>query len=91
VLLHRAAVFTPEVRRRQVAGAARRVVVVELGAGSPIASVRHFSDQVIHEHSGRLVRFNPREPDVPTQLDVGLAIDAAAKLKFRPEADEFAF
>lgn len=55
---------------------ARRPVVVELGAGSYIASVRHFSEQVIHGHGGRLVRINPRESNVPTRLDVGLAVGA---------------
>jgi NAD-dependent SIR2 family protein deacetylase len=55
---------------------ARRPVVVELGAGSYIASVRHFSERVIHDHRGRLVRINPRESRVPTSLDVGLAAGA---------------
>ena len=55
---------------------ARRPVVVELGAGSYIASVRHFSEQVIHGHAGRLVRINPRESNVPTRWDVGLAAGA---------------
>ena len=50
-----------------------RPVVVEIGAGTAIPSVRHFSQRVIHEFGGRLVRINPREPSVPTSLDVGLA------------------
>ncbi len=59
---------------------ARRPVVVELGAGTAVPSVRHFSHQVILRHGGRLVRINPREPAVPGSLDVGLAGGAAAVL-----------
>lgn len=50
-----------------------RPVVVEIGAGTAIPSVRHFSHRVIHEFGGRLVRINPREFSVPTPFDVGLA------------------
>jgi NAD-dependent SIR2 family protein deacetylase len=52
-----------------------RPVVIELGAGTAIPSVRNFSGEVIRR-SGRLVRINPREPKVPTPLDVGLAAGA---------------
>ena len=51
----------------------RHIVVIEIGAGTTIPSVRHFSQRVIHEFGGRLVRINPREFSVPTTLDVGLA------------------
>jgi NAD-dependent SIR2 family protein deacetylase len=54
---------------------AERPVVVELGAGTAIPSVRRFSHQVIRA-GGRLVRINPREPEVPTGRDVGLAAGA---------------
>jgi NAD-dependent SIR2 family protein deacetylase len=56
-----------------------RPVVVEIGAGSAIHSVRYFSQRVIHEYGGRLVRINPREFSVPTPFDVGIpagALDA---------------
>ena len=55
---------------------ANRPVVVELGAESYIASVRYFSDQVIHANGGRFVRINPRESMVPFSMDVGLAVGA---------------
>lgn len=60
--------------------AVRRPVVIELGAGTAIPSVRHFSQRVIHEFGGRLIRINPNEYDVPTRLDVGLPMGAAAGL-----------
>lgn len=50
-----------------------RPVVVEIGAGTAIPSVRQFSHRIIHEFGGRLVRINPREFSVPTRFDVGLA------------------
>jgi NAD-dependent SIR2 family protein deacetylase len=50
-----------------------RPMVVEMGAGTAIPSVRHFSERVICNHGGRLVRINPRESTVPTPWDVGLA------------------
>jgi NAD-dependent SIR2 family protein deacetylase len=49
-----------------------RPVVVEIGAGTAIPSVRRFSHRIIHEFGGRLVRINPREFTVPTSLDIGL-------------------
>lgn len=55
--------------------AVERPVVIELGAGTAIPSVRHFSQAVIRR-GGRLVRINPREPAVPTKADVGLAAGA---------------
>lgn len=58
----------------------RRPVVIELGAGTAIPSVRYFSQHVIHEFGGRLIRINPRESEVPNRLDVGLTMGAAAGL-----------
>ncbi len=59
----------------------RRPVIVELGAGTHIPSVRFFSTQVIHDHGGRLVRLNPREAAVPSSLDVGIGVAALAGLR----------
>ena len=58
-----------------------RPVVVEIGAGSTIPSVRHFGQRVIFEHGGRLVRINPREFAVPTPRDVGIARGALEALR----------
>lgn len=54
-----------------------RPIVIELGAGIAIPSVRHFSQRVIHEFGGRLIRINPNECAVPTRLDAGLRMGAA--------------
>lgn len=58
-----------------------RPIVIELGAGTTIPSVRHFSQRVIHQFGGRLVRINPSECDVPTRLDVGLRMSAGEGLR----------
>ena len=58
----------------------RRPVVVELGAGTAIPSVRHFSERVARQSGGWLVRLNPREFGVPTRMDVGIAAGAAHAL-----------
>lgn len=60
---------------------ARRPVVVELGAGTAIPSVRHFGQRVVHEAGGRMVRINPREPDVSGPRDCGIAMGALAGLQ----------
>ncbi|MEI8157097.1 MAG: hypothetical protein WCH60_09540 [Burkholderiales bacterium] len=56
-------------------------VVVEIGAGTAIPSVRHFSHHIIHAFGGRLVRINPREFSVPTPFDVGLPSGAVHALE----------
>ncbi|MDM0113657.1 Sir2 family NAD-dependent protein deacetylase [Variovorax sp. J22R133] len=57
-----------------------RPVVIELGAGTAIPSVRHFSQRVVHACRGRLIRINPRESTVPTPHDVGLPMGAVEAL-----------
>ena len=59
---------------------ARRPLVVELGAGVAIPSVRHFGQRVIQQHGGRMIRINPREPQVADTCDVGLPMGALAGL-----------
>lgn len=59
---------------------ARKPLVIELGAGTAIPSVRHFSHSVIQRFNGRLIRINPREPQVASRQDVGLASGALAAL-----------
>jgi NAD-dependent SIR2 family protein deacetylase len=81
-----------EQRRREKAWFQRfakisgNLVVVELGAGTSIPSVRHFSERISNEFRARIIRINPREFQVPTAQDIGfpmgslealLGIDAA--------------
>lgn len=57
-----------------------RPVVVELGAGTAIPSVRRFGHRVVRDFGGRMLRINPREPAPHTPLDIGLAMGAADAL-----------
>ena len=58
-----------------------RVAVVEIGAGTAIPSVRHFSHRLIQVLDARLVRINVREHEVPSSKDVGLAMGALDALR----------
>lgn len=58
-----------------------RVAVVEIGAGTAIPSVRHFSHRLMQTLDARLVRINVREHAVSSNRDVGLAMGALEALK----------
>ena len=58
----------------------RKPVVIEIGAGSDIATVRRFSEQVVRRHRGALVRINPREFKLPSGAGQGLALGALQAL-----------
>lgn len=56
------------------------LAVVELGAGKAIPTVRSFCEQVARRFQGRLIRINPRDPDVPPG-QVSLALGALQGLQ----------
>jgi NAD-dependent SIR2 family protein deacetylase len=58
----------------------RKPLVIELGAGTAIPSVRHFGQRVLARHGGRMIRINPREAQVASTQDVGLATGSLAGL-----------
>lgn len=58
-----------------------RPLVIEIGAGIAIPSVRHFSHHVILRYGGRLIRINPTDCTTPTAQDVGLALPALKALE----------
>lgn len=60
----------------QVVHGLANVAVVEMGAGTSIPSVRHFSHRMSYEYGARIVRINPREPQVPSSKDVGIPLGA---------------
>ena len=59
-----------------LAKASAKLVVIELGAGSAIATVRHTSERVVDRIGGMLIRINPREHNVPSG-HIGLPFGAA--------------
>jgi hypothetical protein len=60
---------------------AKSPVVIEIGAGVQIQSVRYFSRSIVEEYGGRLIRINPKEWQVDSALDVGLALTGLAGLQ----------
>jgi len=56
------------------------LVVVELGAGSAVPTVRMTSEQIASRSGATLVRINPREPQV-RHGHIGLAMDALEALE----------
>ena len=56
-----------------------RVVVIELGAGTAVPSVRHHSQSLVLRMNARLIRINVRESEVPAG-QLGLAGGALAAL-----------
>ena len=53
-----------------------QVVLVEIGAGTAIPSVRYFSQCMSEQYGARIIRINPREPEVANSWDVGIASGA---------------
>lgn len=56
-------------RLQQWLGQVQRPVCIEIGAGTHIPTVRHFSE----DHAWRLIRINPSEPDIPN-VETGIAL-----------------
>ena len=65
---------------------ARRPVVVEIGAGTAVPSVRNFSQQMLIYAGARLVRINVDEAQVPSRDDVGLALSGLHALRLIDQA-----
>jgi NAD-dependent SIR2 family protein deacetylase len=61
---------------------ARRLVVIELGAGTDVPSVRRMCEA----QGAPLIRINPREPQVPSARDAGIATGALDGLRRLREA-----
>ncbi|WP_201796580.1 hypothetical protein, partial [Tenacibaculum discolor] len=59
----------------------RNPVVIEIGAGTAVPSVRNFSHQMLIYAGARLVRINVDEAQVPSGDDVGLALGGLSALQ----------
>ncbi len=56
-----------------------RLVVFEFGAGSAVPTVRMQSERVARLHSNAaLIRVNPREPEIPAQMNAGVSLPCGA-------------
>lgn len=59
--------------------AGSKLVVVELGAGSAVPTVRMTSERTVAHSGGTLIRINPREPQVP-HGHIGIPLNALEAL-----------
>jgi len=59
--------------------AGTRLVIIEIGAGSAVPTVRMTSERVAHHLGVTLVRINPREPQVPSG-QIGVPLNALEAL-----------
>jgi NAD-dependent SIR2 family protein deacetylase len=57
-----------------------KLAVIELGAGTAISTVRSLGEQLVRRHGATLLRFNPREPEVPPG-QLGFPMGARAGLE----------
>jgi NAD-dependent SIR2 family protein deacetylase len=58
----------------------QRPVVIEIGAGLNVRSVRDFAQRVVRERSGSLIRINPHEAQMGNLPGIGIAGGALAAL-----------
>ena len=64
----------------ELAKSSAKLVVIDVGAGSAVPTVRHTSERVVERVGGRLIRINPREYEVPSG-QIGLPLGAAEGLR----------
>jgi hypothetical protein len=59
----------------------KQLVVIELGAGTEVATVRAFSERIAKLYHATLIRINPREPDCDVTGSMGVPMAALAALQ----------
>lgn len=50
------------------------MVIIEIGAGKSVPTVRLFSERVAREYGATLIRINPIDYDIPTSVNKGISI-----------------
>lgn len=69
-----------EQRQEKWLSSISRPLVIELGAGTAIPSVRRFSEWIVHRYGGKLIRINPDHHHIDANHGVGLAMPSLAAL-----------
>lgn len=59
----------------------KQLLVIELGAGTEVATVRSFSERIANTYQATLIRINPREPDCDLSGSIALPLGALAALQ----------
>ena len=57
-----------------------KIVVIELGAGKVIPTVRNFSEEIHHQYNANFIRINPKDFDSP-QDAISLPLGAQEALE----------
>ena len=57
------------------------VVIIEMGAGTAIPSVRYFSEQTAKKYGASIIRINPREFDVASTRHIGIPLGSLEALR----------
>jgi NAD-dependent SIR2 family protein deacetylase len=58
----------------------QRPVIIELGAGNSVPTVRQFTARVSNQKQAALIRINPREFEVPSRASIGVPMGALSGL-----------
>ena len=67
-------------QKREWLQSMQRPVVIEIGAGKAISTVRDFSKWVVQKQRGHLIRINPDDYTVGREQDVGIGLGALAAI-----------
>ena len=59
----------------------KKLLVIELGAGTAIPTVRRESENIAKYYNGNLIRINPREFDVDSDYGFSIPFGAFERLK----------
>ena len=70
-----------EERLERLLSGMKQPVCIELGAGTAIPSVRSFTQRVVTQHGGTLVRINVREHATDARMGIGIAMGALPALR----------
>lgn len=52
----------------------KKMVIIEIGAGKAVPTVRYFSESTAREYDAVLIRINPRDYDIPSSVKKGISI-----------------
>jgi len=70
-----------EGRQKEWLAKVRNPLIIEIGAGSSIGSMRALSERLAVQRAGYLIRINPREPEIPAPVHgTGIALGAREAL-----------
>ena len=60
----------------------KKIVVIEIGAGTGIPTIRNFGDVATRDYNTTLIRINPREDEVHNDGDIGLKLGGLDGIKY---------